>query len=178
MQPKDDSASRIEDIEPRGRHNPYPRELADTICKRIAEGESLRAVCRDEGMPAASTFLLWLKDDPALTEQYAKAMEMRADAIFDEVFDIADNGANDWIEANDPENPGYRLNGEHIQRSRLRVDTRKWALARMNAKKYGDKVSAEVTGKDGERLIPETSDSDAARAILFALAKVRDQAGG
>jgi len=90
-----------------------------------------------------------LAEDADFAKQYARACEMRADAQFEEMFEIADDAANDWMERNDGENVGWQVNGEHIQRSRLRIDTRKWALARMNPKKYGDKVQAEVTGKDG-----------------------------
>lgn len=114
--------------------------LTEGILTRVAEGESLRAVCCDEGMPAASTFLLWCKQDEALAEHYARAMEARADALFDEMFEIADDAVNDWMKRTDPENEGWQLNGEHIQRAKLRIDTRKWALARMNAKKYGDRT--------------------------------------
>jgi len=65
----------------------------------------------------------------------------------DEVMEIADDGTNDWIESNDPDNPGYRFNGEHYQRSRLRVDTRKWMLAKALPKIYGDKTQVDVQGQ-------------------------------
>ena len=38
---------------------------------------------------------------------------------------------------------GYQLNGEHVQRSKLRVDTRKWYLSKILPKKYGDKINVE-----------------------------------
>jgi len=125
------------------------KALTDDICARISAGESLRAVCRDDGMPAPSTFLLWVKDDEALAEQYARAMEARADALFDEMFDIADDARNDWMEKlnRDGEVVGEILNKEAVMRSSLRVDVRKWALARMAPKKYGDKVDHNVSGQ-------------------------------
>lgn len=114
--------------------------LVEEILKRVAEGESLREICAADDKPDHSTFLEWVRNDEALANQYARAMDCRADAVFDEMFDIADNAANDWMERTDPTNPGWELNGDHIQRSKLRIDTRKWALARMNPKKYSDRL--------------------------------------
>lgn len=54
--------------------------------------------------------------------------------------EIADNGLNDWMERNAKEDKGWVANGEHIQRSRLRVDTRKWFLSKVLPKLYGDKL--------------------------------------
>jgi hypothetical protein len=111
----------------------------EEVLSRIAEGESLRSICADEGTPSKSTFLKWVSEDAELSDQYARAMERRADSLFDEMFAIADDASNDWVEREGDDGEGYRLNGEHVQRSRLRIDTRKWALARMNPKKYGEK---------------------------------------
>ena len=46
------------------------------------------------------------------------------------------------------ERGGWELNGEHIQRSRVRIDTRKWLLSKMLPKVYGDKAEVAVTGAD------------------------------
>lgn len=73
-------------------------------------------------------------------DQYASAREAQADALVEECLEIADDGSNDWMtrEGKDKE-PAWALNGEHVNRSRLRVDTRKWWAARLAPKKYGDK---------------------------------------
>lgn len=131
-----------------GRPSTFSEKRADEICRRIAGGESMRSICKD-GKPERSTVHKWLNDFPEFADQYARACEMRADLLFEQIQDIADDGANDWMQANDPDNPGYRLNGENIQRSRLRVDTLKWRLARMSPRKYGDRVTQEVTGAGG-----------------------------
>lgn len=138
----------------------YTPELASLICGRIAEGESLRAVCRDPDMPNTATVMRWLgRSDgefEGFSEQYAKAMEARADAMFDELLEISDDGTNDWMEKKNAEGSiiGWQLNGEHVQRSKLRVDARKWALARMSPRKYGDKQAIEHSGTDGKDLFP------------------------
>lgn len=116
-----------------------------TICDRIANGESLRQIADDDGMPAASTVFVWLSEDTTFAEQYARAREAQADAIFDEILLIADDGRNDWIERKDEEdaNMGWRENGEALRRSQLRIDARKWMAGKLRPKKYGDKLELE-----------------------------------
>jgi hypothetical protein len=121
-----------------GRPSEYTQDKADLICSQIACGDSLRTVCKQESMPDVVTVYRWMRQHEDFRKQYAVAKEDCADALFEEMFDIADNASNDWMESNDENNPGFRLNGDHIQRSRLRVDIRKWALSKLKPKKYGD----------------------------------------
>ncbi|EKS1846861.1 MULTISPECIES: terminase small subunit-like protein [Cronobacter] len=125
-----------------GRPSDYTEELAEIICLRLAEGESLRSVCRDEGMPSKQAVLRWLARNESFRAQYVRAKEEGAEAIAEELFDIADDGSNDWMEKldKDGEAIGYQLNGEHVQRSKLRIDTRKWYLSKIMPKKYGDRI--------------------------------------
>lgn len=115
------------------------------ICDRIANGESLRQICGDDGMPAASTVFVWLSEDDAFSEQYARAREAQADALFDDILTIADDGRNDWMERKnaDGENIGWMENGEALRRSQLRVDARKWMAGKLKPKKYGDRITQE-----------------------------------
>lgn len=111
----------------------YTDELAHSICARIASGESMRSICKDDDMPVMSTVMLWLIDGKhtLLSEQYAKARQIQAETLADEIFDIADDGSNDWMKINRGDEEGYRVNGEAVARSRLRVDTRKWYLSKV-----------------------------------------------
>ena len=126
-----------------GRPSDYTQELADEICQRLASGASMRTVCADDAMPCMTTVFKWLREKPEFTQQYTRAKEESADAMFEEMMDIADDGTNDWMEAHTKEGEalGWRENGEALQRSRLRVDTRKWALSKLKPKKYGDKIA-------------------------------------
>lgn len=124
----------------------YTIEIANKICVRLAAGESLSSVCRDPDFPCIATVFNWLRENDDFQIAYARAKAESADALFEELIDIADDGRNDWMENRDPDNPGYKLNGEHVNRSRLRVDTRKWAIARMKPKKYGDRLHTEHSG--------------------------------
>lgn len=120
----------------------FTQELFDRICERIADGESLRAICADEDMPDKSSVMRWLNEREELQDQYARAREIQADALFDDILDIADNGVNDWIEANADEPEKY--NGDNVQRSRLRIDARKWMAGKLRPKKYGEKLDVDM----------------------------------
>lgn len=133
----------------KGRPTDYTMELADSICERLANGESMRSVCRDESTPAMTTIFRWLREKEDFKQQYAIATEERAEAFVEDMVDIADNATNDWMKSNGEGNEGYKLNGESIQRSKLRVDTRKWAASKMKPKKYGDKIQQEIIPGEG-----------------------------
>jgi hypothetical protein len=106
----------------------FTNAIADAICERIAVGESLRTICKADNMPAQSSVFKWLANEPGFAEQYARARETQADAIFDEILNIADDSDGD------------------VQRDRLRVDSRKWMAGKLRPKKYGDKMDVEHTG--------------------------------
>lgn len=136
---------------PAGRPTDYTQEKADVICERLADGESLRTICDDEDMPARSTVFRWLSLHKEFSDQYARAKEVQAEVLADELISIADDGRNDWMERKTDEGDhlGWRENGEAIRRSALRIDTRKWVAAKLLPKKYGEKVRQEITGEDG-----------------------------
>ena len=132
---------------PNGRPSSYTEDLAALICSELASGRSLRDVCRDDDMPASSTVFLWLSKHPGFSEQYARAMEARTNALAEEILEIADDRHGDsYVD----ENGAQRVNNEVIARARLRVDTRKWLMSKMAPKKYGDKISQELSGPDGK----------------------------
>ncbi|TJV42394.1 MAG: terminase small subunit protein [Mesorhizobium sp.] len=136
------------------RPSEFTQEIADAICQRLAEGNSLRSICLDEDMPAKSTVLSWLlkHEHAAFLDQYTRARELQADTHVDEMPDIADDGSNDYITKTNADGSTYeQVNSEHIQRSRLRIDTRKWIAERMRPKKYGSKVA--LTDGEGGPLV-------------------------
>ena len=139
---------------PAGRPTTYDINLADIICERLAGGESMRSVSRDESMPAMSTLFKWLREHEEFSQQYAKAKEESADALVEDMLDIADNQvSNPLIVDGNP----VEVNGEivkvvdsaSVNHARLRVDTRKWSASKLKPKKYGDKVQQEHTGSNG-----------------------------
>lgn len=132
-----------------GRPSTYSDGLADNICERLSNGESLRAICSEDDMPDKSTVFRWLAANERFRDQYARAREAQADALFDDVLDIADNARNDWMERRGEDDAGWVANGEHIQRSKLRIDARKWMAGKLAPKKYGEKLTQELSGPDG-----------------------------
>lgn len=124
----------------------FSQELFDRICDRIAEGESLRNICADKDMPSKESVRRWVRDSEELRAQYAQAREHQADTIFEEILDIADDARNDWMERRGEEDAGWVANGEHIQRSRLRIDARRWMAGKLRPKVYGDKADLNVSG--------------------------------
>ena len=122
-----------------GRPSSFSAKLGEVICARLADGRSLRSICADGDMPSATTVFRWLADEKysAFREQYTRAREAQADAIFDEILDIADDVANDTRKGPNGED---LCDHEWISRSRLRVDARKWMAGKLAPKKYGDKL--------------------------------------
>jgi hypothetical protein len=138
-----------------GRPSDYSADITSTICIRLGLGESLREICRGEAMPDKSTVMRWLATHPEFRDQYASAREAQADYYAEEIIEISDDGTNDWMERQIGDGETITVeNKEVLARSRLRVDTRKWLMARMAPKKYGDKITQELTGKDGKDLVP------------------------
>lgn len=151
---------------PVGRPSSFTEEIANRICDRIVAGDSLRTVCAAEDMPAPSTVFLWLSKNKEFSEQYARAREAQADALFDEVLDIADDGTNDWMErhSKDGKSLGWALNGEAVRRSQLRVDARKWMAGKLQPKKYGERLDLNHSGSIARPLSEMTDEELAAIA--------------
>ena len=156
-----------------GRPSEYSEDVVSAILARMMKGESLRQICRDEEMPTRSTIYEWLAKEEyqSFSDRYARAREIQADEAFDEMAEIADDGSNDWMEivGKEGDTVGWRINGEAVQRSKLRLDERKWRLAKMLPKKYGDKTT--LVGGDPETDDPiQIDDSrDMARKIAVLL---------
>jgi transposase-like protein len=133
---------------PIGRPSEFTQETADAICHRISEGESLRQVCRDADMPDRSTVYKWLRAIPSFAGQYRRARELLVEHWADELVDIADDTALDTVTKVTPQGREYEaVDHEHIQRSKLRVDTRKWLMSKLCPRQYGDRVEHDVRGQ-------------------------------
>lgn len=155
------------------RQSEYTQEVADAICERLSEGESLRAICRDEDMPGQSTVFKWLAAHPEFVEQYARAREAQADRMADEILSIADDGLNDTYVDDDG---NKRTDQDVIARSRLRVDARKWLASKMAPKKYGDKVQTELSGSLNVRSAKDLTDDELAAIAAGSSARATGEA--
>lgn len=119
-------------------------EKANRVLEGIMEGRSLREICgenrnKDE-IPGKRTFLEWVRDNESLQTAYLAARAIREEVFFDEIIAIADRSGE----------PRSVDTHECIQRDKLRIDSRKWILSRMNAKKYGDISQREIDEDTGK----------------------------
>lgn len=99
-------------------------------------------------MPGLRTVYDWCDADGSVSASIARAREEGEESIAASCLTIADDATNDWMERNGQDSPGYSLNGEHVQRSKLRIDTRLKLLAKWNPKKYGDRQQEEKQPDD------------------------------
>lgn len=128
-------------------------------------------------MPAWRTVYGWMASDKGFAARIAHARDVGFDAIGEEALEIADDGTNDWIEREN-ERTGRTetvLDNEHVQRSKLRIETRLKLLAKWCPKRYGEKLTTELTGPDGGPLqIEESVKATRLAAILAAASKRKD----
>ena len=129
---------------PGGRPTDYTPELTARICERLAVGESLRSICRDDAMPSMASIFLWLSKHPEFSEQYARAREAQAESHADRIVEIADDDTID---------PNHK---------RIMVDARKWVASKLKPKRYGDKAEVEHKGDVGLTVVVKrfTDDTD------------------
>ena len=155
-----------------GRPTVYTEELAATICERLASGRSLRDVCRDEGIPDRATIHRWLISNDGFCDQYTRATNIRADEMFDEMFEIADTpmlGEKRKISADGAVEVSE---ADMIEHRKLQIETRKWSLARMAPKKYGDRTQIQHSGDADNPVVTEdVTDKKLAQAIAHVLSK-------
>lgn len=127
----------------RPKGNPaWAEDWQEQFLERVRSGvRSVNSISKDDDMPSSYTIYKVLDEDSEFAEKYARATTERADVMLEEVFDIADDNEGDVRKLSD----GREIvDKDHIQRARLRVDTRKWAMGKMAPKKYGDKVDMTV----------------------------------
>lgn len=138
-----------------GRPTLYSQEMADLICLRTATCSfGLRKLCTiHDDLPTSETVYQWRYQNADFSAQYAQAKLKQADFMAEEILEISDDGNNDWMEAlsESEKSVGWKLNGEHVQRSRLRIDTRKWLASKLLPKTYGTQASE----SDEEKLARE-----------------------
>jgi len=120
-----------------GRPTKYSPELAAEILTRIAEGESLRKITMEAGMPSHSSVYLWLLQSPEFSDKYVRAREEQAETLADEIVAIADEPP---AEVTDDKGVS-RTDSGWVTWQKNRVDARKWVAAKLKPKKYGERVT-------------------------------------
>jgi hypothetical protein len=154
-----------------GRPSKFSQELAAEICQRIAEGESLRSVCRDERIPTARTIFNWMGENPSFLQQYTRAKEDRADTHGEEIVELADMP------------PKYIIDDKGIERvdhgfeawRKTRIDARKWTASKLKPKSWGDRVQL-AGDADNPLKIDATIEADETFKAILQNLELRKQA--
>jgi len=137
---------------PNGRPTTVPVKVQEIICKRLALGESLSKICKDESMPGMSTVyaVLQRSENEEFQDMYTQARVQQADTYMDQCVDIADDTEHDTITLVNKDGEEYeKVNHEYINRSRLKVDTRIKVAEKMAPRKYMPQNKTEHTGPGG-----------------------------
>lgn len=133
-----------------GRNEPYDPTISRAIIFKLSQGATLENACQDLKIPR--TTVNWWgmdnrrgpRDGEGFAVRYARARLWGCHAINDQCQDISDDSRNDWMLRNDPDNPGWRFNAEHVARTRLRLETRRFYLSKVAPKIYGDKLDLTI----------------------------------
>ena len=134
------------------KYSPEDMEIAKAhIIEKMCEGHSLSAIMRadiDLILPSQSTVYDWLRPgtkyhDADFAEKYAYASTSRAEILFDQILEIADDRSKDYIITEDGKK---KFDSEHWQRSKLKIEARKWHLSKVMPKKYGEKSTTVIEG--------------------------------
>ena len=152
MTTKNSTAPKKKRGAPKGTGNRYTKVLGERICERLAQGETLKAICEDYKL-GMTTIYRWQGVYPEFAENYARAREFQARSWFEEMIQAAktpeygdvkesgiDGQGNTWEKTKTEDQVAHR---------RLKIDTLKWAVSKILPREYGDKTVTEIVGKDG-----------------------------
>lgn len=128
-----------------GRPTVMTDEVEQAILDRIANGESVRAICSDPDMPGKATVFRHVLEDPNFRDRYQVARRLHAAVLVDEILDIVDDGTNDWAERTFRDgSTSVSVNPEALQRSRLRAETRFRLAAMFDPQNFSEKKGVDV----------------------------------
>lgn len=140
----------------------YSAALAERICDQLMDGKSLNEICKAKDMPRESAIRMWVAADyMGFAANYSRARLIGYERLAEEILQIANTPVSGFKKVTKPItykdadgniNPTGEMleeitEGDMIEHRRLQVDTRKWILAKMLPKVYGDKQQVELTGK-------------------------------
>ena len=138
---------------PGGRPSLYSDALASEFCARVAAGRAVSRVCLDPDMPSQATVYNWLRSKPQFLESYTRAREDLLEHWANEIIDIADTSAIGMKTVTTTEGVKVTVQvseADMIEHRRLQIESRKWLLAKLAPKKYGDRLG--LTDADGTPL--------------------------
>jgi transposase-like protein len=117
----------------RGRPSIFTQELRTEILSQIAEGKSIRTICRQEGMPSMQSIFYWLAENEDFSEQYVRAKKEQAHALSEDILELAEEVRQGKIDPN---------------AGRVAGDLKKWSASKLLPRIYGDKLDLTTDGKE------------------------------
>jgi hypothetical protein len=111
--------------------------VVNAACRSSLRRRAIRDICQDTSMPARSTLFLWLRQRPDFRQKYTFAKQFQIQCLADDMIDIADDRANDWIDREGPDGKKVRVfNPENFRRSKQQVAALQWRLSKLKPKRY------------------------------------------
>ena len=114
-------------------------EILNNIFNMIESGKSLRFALSQIPL-SSSTFFIWIEEDPEKSKQYAYVTDIRTELKFESI-------EQDYSEEPQRDAETGRIDSAWVQLQRLKIDSKKWELSKLNPKKYGDKIQQELSGQ-------------------------------
>jgi hypothetical protein len=133
----------------RGRPKLTP-ELEEELLELLASGKTLLQVCEDDRFPAEASIRKKALEDQEFGSKYSRAREIGYLRMADELFEIVDDGRNDWMTVKRGDEEVEVVNREAVERSKLRFQARQWLLSKALPKIYGDKLDVNAKHEAGE----------------------------
>lgn len=128
-----------------GRPSSFTEEIAEEICRRISLGETLTAICKEDDKPHIATIYDWQRAHPSFDEAFARARVRQMQTWGDQIIALADDDEHDMIEGK----TGPKLNRQHVERVKMRIDTRQWLMTRIAPHLYSERHKIDVSHNYG-----------------------------
>lgn len=148
------------------------KEVLERLRTEMAKGTAMDAACALEGMPTSESIYLWIQEEEELFTIFMRAQELWCLAQKDLIIKIADDQTRDF----QPDGEGgIKSDNTAVNRDRLRVQTRQWAMTKLAKKHFGDEVKNEHSGPNGGPIKYEGVDRPPAETHEQWTARVKKQ---
>jgi len=150
-----------------GRPVAFDQTQANKVCDALAAGETLTEICKREGMPKPNLVRTWAGTNPLFALQYNRARVEQTRAWSDQIVTLADDGAADYKEVQKRHGTQLVYDRQHVDRVRLRIETRKWIMAKINKAEYGEGAQ----NADGTPALSDQSPREMVGQLVHLLAQ-------
>ena len=147
----------------------YSKKIADKICDRLVQGESLNKICKSTNMPNIRTVFKWLNENEDFKKDYTEARKLQAHTFADMLNDIAQDASGDIITLDGKQ----VLNSLNLGRAKLQIDALKWQASKLLPKVYSDRTT--LAGDDSAPIKVEHTNTERARALASLLAQIKSE---